>query len=48
MTPWKESETIDETYDIPALEPLDTDVQRVLIEDFTGHQCATAPTPTWC
>ena len=27
-------ETIDETYDIPALEPLDTDVQRVLIEDF--------------
>ena len=24
-------ETIDETYDIPAMEPLDTDVQRVLI-----------------
>ena len=36
-------ETIDETYDIPALEPLDTDVQRVLIEDFTGHQCGNCP-----
>lgn len=36
-------ETIDETYDIPALEPLDMDVQRVLIEDFTGHQCGNCP-----
>ncbi len=36
-------ETIDETYDIPVLEPLDSDIQRILIEDFTGHQCGNCP-----
>ena len=28
---------------MPQFEPLQTDVQRILIEDFTAHQCGNCP-----
>lgn len=36
-------EPIPEEYNVPAIEPNYFDNQRVLIEDFTGHQCGNCP-----
>ena len=31
------------TSEAPAFEPLESDIQRILVEDFTAHQCGNCP-----